>query len=248
MILSRCQLSGFHQHSSDMFVTLFGKRCADHLVSGALLISAEPTVTDGLSDRPEARHIPHLQRPSQRRDRSYSRNRSLPAARVASRVRQDPSLRSTRQPQLPPRTHAVPALPEQRRRATNRVVDDTTDCRSPPPLSPLSPRHSVYRRSCLGSLDRRLCDGSPADELFVKLMTKKLARTRCLTTTNNQSVCAVLFAFFVLMMGNQGTQTRLFLLLHLCQLAHSAMLATYAGVIPSRPSKHHSKPIAPRRG
>ena len=80
---------------------------------------------------------------------------------------------------------------------------------------------------CLGSLDHHLCDGSRADQLFVKLMTKKLARTRCLTTTNNQSVCAVLFAFFVLTMGNQGTQTRLFLLLGVCQVAHSTMLATY---------------------
>ena len=32
----------------------------------------------GEADRPEARHIPHLQRPSQRRDRSYSGNGSEP--------------------------------------------------------------------------------------------------------------------------------------------------------------------------
>ena len=66
MVLSRCQLSGFHQHSLDMLVALFGKRGADYLVSGAFLVSAEPAVTDSLSDRPEARDIPHLQGPGKR--------------------------------------------------------------------------------------------------------------------------------------------------------------------------------------
>ena len=48
MILSGRQLRGFHQHALDMFVALFGKWCAHHLVSGALFVAAEPAVTDGL--------------------------------------------------------------------------------------------------------------------------------------------------------------------------------------------------------
>src|SRR5256886_14088032 len=53
MILSGCQLRGFHQHTLDMFVALFGKRGAHHLVGRALFITAEPAVTDGFSDRGE---------------------------------------------------------------------------------------------------------------------------------------------------------------------------------------------------
>jgi hypothetical protein len=78
MVLSGCQLRGFHQHTLDMFVALFGKRGARHFVSGALLIPAEPTVTDGLGDRGETRHLSHFQCPGQRRDRAHSRNGSEP--------------------------------------------------------------------------------------------------------------------------------------------------------------------------
>src|SRR5438445_3865568 len=53
MILSGCQLRGFHQHTLNMLVALFGKRCARYLVSGALFITAEPAVTDGFLDRGE---------------------------------------------------------------------------------------------------------------------------------------------------------------------------------------------------
>src|SRR5256884_854496 len=74
MILSGCQLRGFHQHTLDMFVALFGKRGAHHLVGRALFITAEPAVTDGFSDRGETRNLSHFQCPGQRRDRSYSRN------------------------------------------------------------------------------------------------------------------------------------------------------------------------------
>jgi len=42
MILSRCQLRSFHQHTLDMFVALFGKRGTHHLVGGALFITAQP--------------------------------------------------------------------------------------------------------------------------------------------------------------------------------------------------------------
>src|SRR5438445_1117840 len=74
MILSGCQLRGFHQHTLDMFVALFGKRGAHHLFGRALFITAEPAVTDGFSDRGETRNLSHFQCPGQRRDRSYSRN------------------------------------------------------------------------------------------------------------------------------------------------------------------------------
>src|SRR4029077_20647135 len=53
MILSGCQLRGFHQHTLDMFGALFGKRGARHFVSGPLFIPAEPAITDGLPDRGE---------------------------------------------------------------------------------------------------------------------------------------------------------------------------------------------------
>src|SRR5207245_2274415 len=74
MILSGCPLRGFHQHTLDTFVALFGKRGAHHLVGRALFITAEPAVTDGFSDRGETRNLSHFQCPGQRRDRSYSRN------------------------------------------------------------------------------------------------------------------------------------------------------------------------------
>ncbi len=45
-----CQLRGLHQHTLDMFVALFRKRCARHFVSGAFFVTAEPAVTDGFSD------------------------------------------------------------------------------------------------------------------------------------------------------------------------------------------------------
>src|SRR5439155_514461 len=60
MILSGCQLRGFHQHTLDMFVALFGKRGAHHLVGRALFITAEPAVTDGFSDRGETRNLSHF--------------------------------------------------------------------------------------------------------------------------------------------------------------------------------------------
>src|SRR5437588_12967710 len=67
MILSGCQLRGLHQHTLDMFVALFGKRGAHHLVGRALFITAEPAVTDGFSDRGETRNLSHFQCPGQRR-------------------------------------------------------------------------------------------------------------------------------------------------------------------------------------
>src|SRR5438874_1450822 len=78
MILSGCQLRGFHQHTLDMFVALFGKRCTRHFVSGALFIAAEPAVTNGLSDRGETRDLPDFQCPGQRCDRARSRNGPKP--------------------------------------------------------------------------------------------------------------------------------------------------------------------------
>src|SRR5947208_16538378 len=57
MILSGCQLRGLHQHTLDMFVALFGKRGAHHLVGGALFITAKPAVTDGVSNRVRGAHL-----------------------------------------------------------------------------------------------------------------------------------------------------------------------------------------------
>jgi hypothetical protein len=53
-------LRGLHQHTLDMFVALFGKRGAHHLVGGALFITAQPAVTDGFSDRRETGNISHF--------------------------------------------------------------------------------------------------------------------------------------------------------------------------------------------
>jgi hypothetical protein len=75
MILSRCQLRGFHQHTLDMFVALFGKRGTSHLVGGALFITAKPAVTDRFSDRRETGNVSHFQRPGQRCDWAHSGHR-----------------------------------------------------------------------------------------------------------------------------------------------------------------------------
>ncbi len=73
MILSGCQLRGFHQYTMDMFV-VWKAVCAS-LVGGALFIAAEPAITDGFPDRKEPRNLSHFQSPGQRRDRPHSRDR-----------------------------------------------------------------------------------------------------------------------------------------------------------------------------
>ena len=59
----------------NMFVPLLGQRRAHRLVSGFLFITAQPTLADGLSDRPEARDVTHLQGPRQRGNTAHTRNR-----------------------------------------------------------------------------------------------------------------------------------------------------------------------------
>src|SRR6516164_10958646 len=55
-----------------MFIALLRDRHAHHFVSRALLISAEPTVTDGLLDRGEAGEVADLKGPRQRSDRTHA--------------------------------------------------------------------------------------------------------------------------------------------------------------------------------
>jgi hypothetical protein len=78
MVLFRRQLRGFDEHTLDMLVALFGKWCAHHLFRGALFVTAEPAITDGLSNRPKTRNISHLQSPGQRSDGSNSGNAPQP--------------------------------------------------------------------------------------------------------------------------------------------------------------------------
>src|SRR5262249_10099720 len=51
MILSGRQLRSFHQHTLNMFVALFGKRGAHHLVGGALFITAKLLASKGNGKR-----------------------------------------------------------------------------------------------------------------------------------------------------------------------------------------------------
>ena len=45
VVLSGRQFRGFDQYTLDMFVALFGKRCSQDLVGGALFLTAEPAIT-----------------------------------------------------------------------------------------------------------------------------------------------------------------------------------------------------------
>ena len=63
MALPGRQLRGLYQHMLNVFVALLGNGRAQHLVGRALLGSAQPAITDGLFDRPEAGNIADLQSP-----------------------------------------------------------------------------------------------------------------------------------------------------------------------------------------
>src|SRR5215472_16134539 len=74
VILLGCQFRGFYQNPLNMLVALFGKRCAHHLIGSTLFITTQPTVTDGLSDRPETGNVPHLQGPGQSGNGAHARH------------------------------------------------------------------------------------------------------------------------------------------------------------------------------
>src|SRR5215472_8577393 len=76
MVLSGRQLCGFDQYVLNMFVALFRKRCPQNRVCGTLFFSAESAVADRLLDRPEARYVPHLERPGESGNGSDSGNGS----------------------------------------------------------------------------------------------------------------------------------------------------------------------------
>src|SRR5262245_3043937 len=76
MLFSTLYRSGFDQYVLNMFVALFRKRCPQNRVCGTLFFSAESAVADRLLDRPEARYVPHLERPGESGNGSDSGNGS----------------------------------------------------------------------------------------------------------------------------------------------------------------------------
>ena len=78
VILSGRQLRCLDQHKLDILVALFGNRCANRLLGRASFVTAEPAITDRLSDRSEARNLAHLQSPGQCSNGPNSGNSSKP--------------------------------------------------------------------------------------------------------------------------------------------------------------------------
>ena len=61
-----------------MLVALSRQRRALHRVAGTLLRSAQPALANRFLHRRKSLHIPHFQRPGQRRDRPHGRNGHQP--------------------------------------------------------------------------------------------------------------------------------------------------------------------------